>query len=234
MGLNSKKQSGASGPTGSVVTADDGGVGKTTVAIQLVTGFELAGQPLDLFQMDSKGKLAAKTGEPVVNLVVSDQRQSRGEEMVASDMIVPWYRAVTAMPETGRSTLIEVGGAMAGLFHNAITDLDLDEDIIMLGLQIVIFVVAKAGEDSAVQMVRELKRIERNLPNATPVIVLNAVAGDPIEAAKYLSDDARRSFGSAIKRYPIVKMPKVRPRSMAIYERMQVLPSTVVSWHAEN
>jgi hypothetical protein len=65
-------------------------------------------------------------------------------------------------------------------------------------------------------------------------VVLNAVAGNPIEAAKYLSDDARKSFVSTIKRYPTIKMPKVRPRSMAIYERMQVLPSTVVSWHADN
>ena len=46
-------------PVAIIVTADDGGVGKTTLAVQVVTAFRLAGQPLDLFQMDSKGKLAA-------------------------------------------------------------------------------------------------------------------------------------------------------------------------------
>src|SRR5690606_41183137 len=51
-----------------------------------------------------------------------------------------------------------------------ITDLDLDEDITSLGLQVLALVVCKAGEDSASQMLRELKRIERNLPNATTVV----------------------------------------------------------------
>lgn len=146
-----KKILGANGPIGLVVTADDGGVGKTTLAVQIVTGFVLAGKPLDLFQMDSKGKLAAKSGEKVIDLLVPDHRENRGDELVASDIIVPWYRAVTAMPESGRSTLVEVGGAMAGLFHSGITDLDLDEDITALALKLVIFVVCKAGEDSAMQ-----------------------------------------------------------------------------------
>jgi len=229
-----KKSSGTAAPAGLVITADDGGVGKTTVAVQAVTAFALAGKPLDLFQMDSKAKLAAKSGENVVNLLVPERRESRGDELAASDIIAPWYRAVTAMPETGRSNLIEVGGAMAGLFHSGISDLDLDEDITTLGLDVVIFVVCKAGEDSAMQLCRELRRIERNLPNAKPVVVLNAVAGDPIEAAKYFDDETRKSFAAAIKRYPSIKMPKVRARSMAIYERMHVLPSTIVSWHVEN
>lgn len=229
-----KKTSGANGPIGLVVTADDGGVGKTTLAVQIVTGFVLAGKPLDLFQMDSKGKLAAKSGEKVVDLLVPDQRESRGDELVASDIIVPWYRAVTAMPESGRSTLIEVGGAMAGLFHSAITDLDLDEDITTLNFQVVVFVVCKAGEDSAIQLCRELRRIERNLPNAQPVIVLNAVAGDPMKAAAFLADDTRKSFAAAVKRHPTIEMPRVNPRSMAIYERLHVLPSTIVSWHVDN
>lgn len=229
-----KKSSGTAGPVGLVITADDGGVGKTTVAVQALTAFTLAGKPLDLFQMDSKAKLAAKSGENVVNLLVPDRRESRGDDLAASDIIAPWYRAATAMPETGRSTLIEVGGAMAGLFHSGITDLDLDEDISTLGLHVVIFVVCKAGEDSAIQICRELRRIERNLPNAKPVLVLNAVAGDPIEASKYFDDETRKGFAAAIKRYPCIKMPKVRARSMAIYERMHVLPSTIVSWHVDN
>ena len=229
-----KKSATAPNPVGVVITADDGGVGKTTLAVQVVTAFSLADRPLDLFQMDSKAKLAAKSGENVVNLLVSDQRETRSDELMASDVIVPWYRALTAMPQTGRSTLLEVGGAMAGLFHAGITDLDLDEDITMLGLTVVIFVVCKAGEDLAMQLCRELRRLERNIPNCKPVIVLNAVAGDPIEASKYLSDDTRKAFASAIKRYPTIKMPKVRARTMAIYERMRVLPSTIVSWHVDN
>jgi cellulose biosynthesis protein BcsQ len=221
-------------PVGVVVTADDGGVGKTTVAVQLVTGFRLAGLPLDLYQMDSKGKLAAKSGETVTSLLVSDRQASRGEDLTASDVIAPWYRAATAMPETRRSTLLEVGGAMASLFHAGIVDVDLAEDIEALDLTIVPFVVCKAGEDSAAQLLREIGRLERNLPNARPVIVLNEVVGKPIAAAEYLADDVRKPFAAVLKKYPVIRMPKVRPRSMAIYERMHALPSEIVCWHAEN
>lgn len=217
-----------------IVTADDGGVGKTSFAVQLVTAFRLAGRALDLYQMDSKGKLAAKSGEAVTSLLVSDRQPGRGNDLIPSDVIAPWYRATTSMPDSRRSTLLEVGGAMGSLFHAGIVDLDLAEDIETLKLTVVPFVVCKAGEDSATQLLREIKRLERNLPNATPVIVLNEVAGNPIDAAQYVAEDVRKPFSGTLKKYRTIRMPKVRPRSMAIYERMHVLPSDIVAWHADN
>ena len=68
-------------PIAVIVTADDGGVGKTTLAVQLVTAFRLADRPVDLFQMDSKGKLAAKSGERVTSLLVSDRQAGRGDDL---------------------------------------------------------------------------------------------------------------------------------------------------------
>ncbi|MDU2920759.1 MAG: hypothetical protein E7B65_24825 [Klebsiella quasipneumoniae] len=222
------------GPAALILTSDEGAAGKTTTALQPVTAFSLAGLPLDLFQMDTKRKLSMKAGVPVESLLVPEHRESRGDDLVPSDIIAPWYRAVTDAPQTRRSTLLEVGGALAPLFHVAIADLDLDEDITSLGLQVMPLVVCKAGEDSASQMIRELKRIERNLPNANTVLVLNHYAGDPTKAISYCQEDTRKAFMSAIKRYPVIEMPKVRARSMAIYERLQALPSTIVSWHADN
>ena len=70
--------------------------------------------------------------------------------------------------------------------------------------------------------------------NAKTALVLNHYAGDPMEAIRYCEEDTRKAFMSAIKRYPVIRMPKVRARSMAIYERLQALPSTVVSWHDGN
>lgn len=220
-------------PVALIVTADDGGVGKTHFGVQLATGFHLAHKPLDLYQIDTKGKLAAKSGQEVTSLSVPE-RQSRGDELVAADVVAPWYRAVTAMPETGRSNLLEVGGAMAAMFHAAATDLDLAEDIDALHLNVVAFVLCKAGEDSAVQLLRELGRLERNLPNARPVIVANEFVGNPVAAAQYFDSGLRKAFGAALKKYPTIRMPKMRARSMAIYERMRVLPSTIVGWHVNN
>jgi hypothetical protein len=222
------------GPVALLLGSDEGAAGKTTTALQFVTAYQLAGQPLDLFQMDSKSKLAMKSAASVTSLLVPEHRASRGDDFVPSDIIAPWYRAVTEMPQTKRSCLLEVGGALAPLFHNAITDLDLDEDITALGLQMVALVVFKTGEDSTAQAIRELHRIERNLPHAKIVMVLNAYAGDPVENIIHCEDDTRKAFMNAIKRHMVIKMPKVRPRSMAIYERLKALPSTVVSWHEDN
>jgi hypothetical protein len=222
------------GPISMILSSDEGAAGKTTTALQLVAAFELAGLPLDLFQMDTKRKLAMKSSLPVQSLLVPDRRENRGDDLVPSDIIAPWYRAVTDMPQTRRSSLLEVGGALAPLFHSAITDFDLDEDITLLNLQVLVIIVCKAGEDSASQMIRELKRVERNLPNAKTVLVLNHYPNDPYKAIEYCEKDTRKSFASAIDRYPVINMPKVHDRSMAIYERLQVLPSTVVSWHLDN
>ena len=92
-----------SGPVSVILSSDEGAAGKTTTALQLVTAFALAEQPLDLFQMDSKRKLAMKSGVTVASLLVPEHRESRGEDLVPSDLIAPWYRAVTDMPQSKRS-----------------------------------------------------------------------------------------------------------------------------------
>jgi len=224
----------SSSPVNIVVTADDGGVGKTTVAVQIATGFKLAEMPLDLYQLDSKGKLAAKTGLPVVSLSVSDGHGERGDELTPSDIIAPWYRAATDTQSSGRSNLLEVGGATAGLFHAGATDLDIQEDIEALGLHFLVFVLVKAGEDSAIQMLREIRRLEKNLPGASIVIVRNEVLGCPIVSADFLADSLKRPFLASLEKYASIRLPRVRPRSMAMYERLHVTPDVVVSWHANN
>ena len=221
-------------PVAIIVTADDGGTGKTTYAVQVQTACKLAGVPLDLYQLDTKGKLAAKTGLPVTSLGVSAPGIGRGDELIASDIVAPWYRAVTAMNETGRSVLLEVGGANASLFHAAIAEFDLQEDVEILGLKLHAFVLTKAGEDSAIQTVREAKRLEENLPGASITIVRNEVLGCPLAAAEFLDDRVKKPYLAALKKYSSIRMPKVRPRSMAIYERLHVTPDIVVGWHIDN
>lgn len=217
-----------------IVTADDGGTGKTTFAVQAATACKLNNVQLDLYQLDSKGKLAAKTGLPVTSLSVSQTGPGRGDELIASDIVAPWYRAVTSMNDTGRSVLMEVGGANASLFHAAITEFDLQEDIDLLNLDVHAFVVTKAGEDSAIQTIREVKRMEANLPGASIAIVRNEVLGCPLAAAEFLEDRVKKAYLGLLKKYPSVRMPRVRPRSMALYERLHVTPDIVVGWHADN
>lgn len=222
----------SSAATAIIVTADDGGVGKTTVAVQVASFFRLHGIELSLFQLDSKEKLAAKTGLPVHALSVSDVASGRGDEINATDIIAPWYRAVTTSNGNGRRhVLLEVGGANAALFHTAVTQFDLQEDIESLGLDIYVFVVTKAGEDSAIQTVREVKRLETNLPGASIVIVKNDVLGRPEAAAEFLDDRLKKSYLAVLKKYPNIRMKKVNARSMALYERLHVTPDVIVGWY---
>lgn len=217
-------------PIAEIVTADSGGVGKTTLAVQLATAHRLAGAPLDLYQLDAKDKLANKTGLAVASLTVAAARAESGD-LSPADVIAPWYRAATSMPSSGRSVLLEVGGANAPLFHAGIADLDLQEDIETLGLAVVAFIVIVAGEESATQMLKEVARFETNLPGAKVVIVRNEMRGCPLAAAEYLDDKLKRAFLAALESHVSIRMPRVRPRSMTIYERLHVTPDVVVSWH---
>jgi len=70
----------------------------------------------------------------------------------------------------------------------------------------------------------------RRGPARTP----NEVVGKPAQAAQYLDENLRTAFLAAIEKHPVIHMPRVRPRSMAVYERMHALPSEIVSWHADN
>ncbi|MDI4232488.1 hypothetical protein OZ411_06630 [Bradyrhizobium sp. Arg237L] len=218
--------------TAIIVTADDGGVGKTTVAVQIASFLRLHGiEPL-LFQLDSKEKLAAKTGLPVHALSVSSVASDRGDGLRVTDVIAPWYRAVTTTNESGRRyVLLEVGAANAALFHTAVTQFDLQEDIELLGLDVHVFVVTKAGEDSAIQTVREIKRLETNLPGASIVIVKNEVLGRPETAAEYLDDRLKKAYLGVLKKYPNIRMEKIDARSMALYERLHVTPDVIVGWY---
>lgn len=221
-------------PIGLVVTADDGGVGKTHTAIQLVTAFRLAGLSLDLFQLDTKKTLAEKSGETVTSLIVPDHHGMNIDDATGTDIIVPWYRVATEATSTGRSCLLEVGGALAPLFHSGITDLDLQEDIELLDLRFIAVVVSKAGGDSASQLVREVRRWERNVPGAQIVVVLNEMMGSPVAAAEHLDATLRAQVRKIFETYPTVRIPRLNPRSMALYERLPVLPSEIVSWHSGN
>lgn len=221
-------------PVGIIIDADDGGVGKTHLAIQVVTAFRLAGLPLDLFQLDSKKTLAEKSGEPVTSLVVPDRHDVNADASSPSDVIAPWYRAATAVNQTQRSCLLEVGGALSPLYHEAITDFDLEEDIGLLDLKIVTLIVSKAGGDAASQLMRVIRRTERNLPGARIIIAQNEMLGSPIAAAAELEKSLRAQVLGAFERYPTIRLPRLNPRTMLIFERLPVLPSTVVGWHSDN
>lgn len=223
--------------TAIIVTADDGGVGKTTVAVQIASFLRLHGIEPSLFQLDSKEKLAAKTGLPVHALSNSHAGSDRGDEFRITDVIAPWYRAVTTATASGngrRYVLLEIGGANADLFHAAVTQFDLEEDIELLGLNVYVFVVTKAGEDSAIQTIREIKRLETNLPGASIVIVKNEFLGCRKAAAEYLDDRLKKAYLGILKKYPNIRMEKVNPRSMAVYERLHVTPDVIVGWYENN
>ncbi|RDE07801.1 hypothetical protein [Pelagibacterium lacus] len=221
-------------PIGIVLDADDGGVGKTHTALQVITAFRLAGLPLDLFQLDSKKTLAEKSGERVTSLVVPDRHDVNADATTGADVIAPWYRTATAMGETGRSCLLEVGGALSPVYHEAITDFDLEEDIGLLGIKVVTIIVTKAGGDAASQLMRVVRRTERNLPSGQIIIAQNEMVGSPVAAAAELDKSLRNEVLGIFERYPTIRIPRLNPRTMVLYERLPVLPSTIVSWHADN
>jgi len=189
---------------------------------------------LDLHQLDTKRTLAQKSGEKVRSLVIPDRYDANADVSSGADVIAPWYAAMTTMAESGRSSLLEVGGALPPLFHSGVTDLDVEEDIGLLGLTIIAMIVTKAGGDAASQLVREVRRWEQNIPSAHLLIALNEMNGSPLSAAEELEGKLRERFFGIVDRYPTVRIPRLHTKSMVLYERMPYLPSEIVSWHRDN
>jgi len=217
-------------PIAIIVTADDGGTGKTTFATQIVAFAKLNNIQISLFQLDTKNKLELKTGLEVTSLGIANHRHTT-DELIPADIIGAWYSAATA--ERAANTLLEVGGANAALFHAGITEYDLEEDIQSLDLDVRTFVMCKAGEDSARQTIREVARLESNIPSARIVIVRNEMHGCPKASAQHLESGLRRPFLSLLEKYPNIQMPKVTLRSMSMYERLHVTPDVVIEWRRD-
>lgn len=218
-----------------VVDGDVGGVGKSTLATLIAMCCSLVDVELDVFELDEQGKLARFLGnDNVVSLHGAILNADADGERDLMPVFAPLHHALVAMPTTKRSALLEVGGALTGVWNSFIREADLEEDLVAVAIPLVVFLVLIAGEESARQVLGQISELRRILPSAKLVIVRNERDGCPVTEAKELPADLRKALEQALKLYPTIRMPRLRLKSRRIYEKLGLPPSTIIAWHREH
>ena len=220
-------------PLAIIVDGNIGGVGKSTASIHINQAFQLSGLPLDAFEIDDQAKLARFIGTDRVTALNSQVRDPNGDHDVAA-IFAPVHSAFVAMPETGRSMQLDLGGSQTGLFNAFISEVDLEEDITTLNLTIIVCLVLVASEESTRQVLLQLKNLRRLLPSAKVVLILNERDGCPLLHSDALPPELAAALQKAASVYPTIRLPRLRNQSRRLFETLGLMPADIVSWHRDH
>lgn len=95
-----------------LVDGDVGGVGKSLLAILIAMAFSLVDLTLKVFELDEQGKLQRFLGPEVQSLHAARLDADADGERDLLPVFAPFHEALTTMPLTNASVLLEVGGAL--------------------------------------------------------------------------------------------------------------------------
>jgi hypothetical protein len=216
------------------VDGDVGGVGKSTLTTIIFMAFGLVELPLDVFELDEQKKLSRFLGNDVQCLHGAKLDTDTDGDRDLVPVFAPLHQALVAMPQSKRSAVLEVGGALTAVWNTFIRETDLDEDITAIGVTMLVFLVLVASEESTRQVLAQIKELRQTLPSAGIVIVLNERDGCPVAEARELPADLCKGLEHALKVYPSIRMPRLRIKSRRVYEKLGLQPTTIISWHRDH
>jgi len=224
----------AAPPVACIVDGDVGGVGKSLLAILIAMCFALIETPLRIFELDEQGKLKRFLGPHVESLHAAKLDADADGERDLVPVFAPFHEALTAMPQTRQSVLLEVGGALTELTNSFVVEVDVDEDITALGLTVIVFLVVVASEESVGQVVGQIGRLRQIMPAAQIVIVRNERDGCPAAASAEMPQKLAKDFAKALAAYPSIRMPRLRLKSRRMLETLGVSPATAINWRRDH
>lgn len=221
-------------PVACIVDGDVGGVGKSLLAILIAMGFALIEAPLTVFELDEQGKLRRFLGPEVESLHAARLDADADGERDLLPVFSPFHEALTGMPQTKRSLLLEVGGALTELTNSFIAEVDVEQDISALGLTVIVFLVMVATEESVGQVLAQANTLRRILPSAQVVIVRNERDGCPVAASRDMPEKLTNGLAKVLATYPSIRVPRLRLKSRRLYETLGEAPATIIAWRHEH
>lgn len=221
-------------PVACFIDGDVGGVGKSMLAIFIAMMFSLVNAALQIFELDEQGKLKRFCGPEVQALHAARLEVNADGERDLLPAFEPFHQALTTMPETGTSLLLEVGGALTELMNAYIAEVDIDDDITALGLTVIVFLVMVATEESVRQVLSQAKTLRRILPSAQLVIVLNGRDGCPVSASHKMSEGLAEDLARLIADHLTIRMPRLPWRSRRLFDSLGENPATIMSWRKDH
>jgi len=221
-------------PITCIVDGDVGGVGKSLLAILIAMTFSLVDHTLKIFELDEQGKLQRFLGPDVQSLHAARLDADADGERDLLPAFAPFHEALTSMPQTNASVLLEVGGALTELANSFIAEVDVDQDISALNLNVVVFLVMVATEESVRQVLNQAATLERILPSARIVIVCNERDGRPEVASRDMPEKLAKGVDRLLDTYSSIRMPRLRSQSRRLFETLGESPPVIMSWQHDH
>jgi len=213
-----------------VVLSGIGGSGKSTFTLTVADLAEVAGLNLDMLQFDHQSKLSETLGRDIITLDSAIARKSRSNPDAIVELFEPFTDRLASLRDTKRGLLMEVGGGLTPIFHDHNRLVDLNEDLVDLGVHLTVFLVVLATPEAIGQATNELDRLKEILPDARVVVVENRWRGAVAEMLPYLDDPVRKRTKRMLGDYPVLVMPRVEGTSLRHAERVHARLIDIIDW----
>jgi len=213
-----------------VVLSGIGGSGKSTFTLTVADLAEVSGLSLDIIQFDHQSKLSETLGRDIITLDSAIARKSRSNPDAIVELFEPFTDRLASLRDTKRGLLMEVGGGLTPIFHDHNRLVDLNEDLVDLGVHLTVFLVVLATPEAIGQATIELDRLKEILPDARVVVVENRWRGAVFEMMPYLDDPVRKRTKRMLADYPVLVMPRVEGTSLRHAERVHARLIDIIDW----
>jgi hypothetical protein len=210
-----------------------GGIGKSSYLILLADTYRIAGQPLDLLQLDEQSKVERMTGQMVTSVNLAVFQNGREDEWAVQRAMRPIYDTIVSMAQTGRCCAIETAGGMSAITHDAFAVMDLVEETEELGIAVDAHILVVASEESLRQMLLETERHHQTFPGGRIVYVLNNRLGNVRTVIGEVADDLRQPVTKLLAEHPSITMRRVAPPTMKLWEKLAVSPFRIAQWRID-
>lgn len=156
-----------------IVASGKGGIGKSLLALAIADLFELNNRLLRLFQLDDQQRLEKAVGTSVTSLDINTLKRARRDPTVITKVFDPLYAGIESLRTSDDTILLDVGATQVGNLIDYAGLIDLEEDLLLFGLQGLVFIPAVAEPESIRQAARAIRQFQETLPSLTPVFVEN-------------------------------------------------------------
>ncbi|WP_262696473.1 ParA family protein [Kordiimonas aquimaris] len=156
-----------------IVSSGKGGIGKTTLSCTIADILELHDRTFQFIQVDDQDRLPTLYPDKVITIAIEAVNNSRSNPNSIIRAFDPLYHILEAAPSTGAIPIVDVGATQQHALLKYAALIDLDEELLELGVHALWIAPTTADPESMQQCIRTLAKIEQILPSTSRMIALN-------------------------------------------------------------
>jgi hypothetical protein len=200
------------------VSAEKGGVGKSTIANRLRDHVQEAGIPVLMVRVDSKRALpTAAPGETVIH---SEDFAGAADRIGGvAGVLAPIWEALEAAKATGSAVVVDWGAGLTDHRLEMMAATNLNALLAAAGIPAFGFVVTTRDVEVMKQAARNLSALAKVAPDMVRVLVQNAVGGSfRFDAGTMQGQVYHKILQPAAKGSPIIDLPLIGAQAYAPFQ----------------